>query len=218
MKTVLIASLVGTALAQTSSGGQPGCPCLKTHEHTDTTHKFYIPLKDCDCYDDKGVKGGSDGQCTKPTWNVNGKCILATVQGGKHDYAANYGTLCQAWAEPGHTGCFNLDKSPPVPLPAHKTDAADKHVEGTQAGWCDDPWCYIDPCNCNADDQFESDYFGPLFYSYAVCGSADAYSGVADGSANKGAECAGSDGTSGVEAMKPLMGTLGTLAVIASMW
>ena len=51
------------------------------------------------------------------------------------------------------------------------------------ADWCDDPWCYV-PEGCPGASL--GSYFadieapGPLYYSYAQCGSDDVYSGSDD--------------------------------------
>merc|ERR1711865_1356119 len=149
---------------------------------------------------------------------------MGTVQGNKWPYPATYGATCQAHIEPGHTACYYVDTET-------ARSAPDENNEEAMASWCMDAWCYINPCNCDATEQYESDYFIQLFYSYAVCGSDDGYTGVADGSGNVAADCTGAaapapaaaaDGASdaadsdGVDAVKPFVGALSAVAVVAS--
>ena len=70
------------------------------------------------------------------------------------DYPADVGTSCKTW---------DLD--------------ADPACEGKTDGWCNDAWCYVDPCTCETMAK-KSSYFPslktvggkPLYYSYATCG------------------------------------------------
>jgi len=92
--------------------------------------------------------------------DADGDGNVATLSLG--DYDASYGESCKAHAEPGASACQGA----------------------TPAAWCSSPWCYVDPCFCSGPtDIGESDYFSTptasgkrLFYSYAACGSTDAYS------------------------------------------
>ena len=70
--------------------------------------------------------------------------------------------------EPGDDACFVVSQSPTI-----EKGASDR------AAWCDDTWCYVDPCQC-AITSTESFRFGTFevspgvqsgaFYSYATCG------------------------------------------------
>jgi len=98
-------------------------------------------------------------------WAVGGKCVAANISGNLTMYPADYGTSCKVHKEPGSASCFNLTASPPVEL-----------AKDDQASWCYDKWCYIDPCDCDAEDPTKSDYFpGELDYSYKTCGDENAY-------------------------------------------
>merc|ERR1719230_1106015 len=109
-------------------------------------------------------------------------------------YPVPYGTTCAVHIEPGHTSCYYVDKG--TQKAPH--DPNDKDNKDKMADWCDDEWCYIDPCNCNAPKQFASDYFGPLTYTYLTCGSADAYTSTdADAGANAATCSKGPSGSSG---------------------
>merc|ERR1712110_1113311 len=76
------------------------------------------------------------------------------------------GDSCQKWLEPGSPKCYNHNVTPKVEL--HEND---------QAGWCKDPWCYVEACVCDAADATQSYYFPDitLQYSYSTCGSTDKY-------------------------------------------
>merc|ERR1719316_29030 len=106
-------------------------------------------------------------------------------------------------SEPGHTDCFDVASGTELPAP-------DSGAAKVRAGWCDDPWCYIDPCNCNSPKQFKSDYFpDTLHYTYLTCGDEDTYSGAADGSSGNKANtdnCPTQE-TSGAESTKPVLAT-----------
>merc|ERR1712178_521408 len=71
--------------------------------------------------------------------------------------------------------------------------------QSQQASWCNEPWCYVDPCNCDASDATKSDYFpGTLFYSTATCGSKNTYTAVESATNTVGnAECATADESAG---------------------
>jgi len=97
-------------------------------------------------------------------------------------YPADYGESCKSHKEPGASACFDIT----LTVPVEKT-GSDK------ASWCDDPWCYVDPCACAASDPTASDYFpAMLSYSYATCGSANAYVAAVGSSMTVGdAACVG---------------------------
>eukprot|EP00747_Dinoflagellata_sp_TGD_P164841 gnl/TRDRNA2_/TRDRNA2_185333_c0_seq1.p1 gnl/TRDRNA2_/TRDRNA2_185333_c0~~gnl/TRDRNA2_/TRDRNA2_185333_c0_seq1.p1 ORF type:complete len:208 (+),score=36.35 gnl/TRDRNA2_/TRDRNA2_185333_c0_seq1:84-707(+) len=200
---IILASLVVGALggSHVSPKGNPGCACLGE-----------IP----DCI--PRVK------CDKPFADANGECVQPTVQEKLQMYPTNYGTLCVTHIEPGHTACYDVEAG--VEKPAFGSGSADE-----KAKWCDDPWCYIDPCNCNAPERYAADYFASyscLWYTYLTCGDSDAYSGEADGSAaveagnemtcpfyKDKATGASEQETSGSESIKPLLSTLFVLLAAA---
>merc|ERR1739845_63440 len=43
------------------------------------------------------------------------------------------------------------------------------------ARWCGNYWCYVDPCNCNANAKDSSWFPERVFYSYTTCGSPDEF-------------------------------------------
>eukprot|EP00747_Dinoflagellata_sp_TGD_P144259 gnl/TRDRNA2_/TRDRNA2_176469_c0_seq3.p1 gnl/TRDRNA2_/TRDRNA2_176469_c0~~gnl/TRDRNA2_/TRDRNA2_176469_c0_seq3.p1 ORF type:complete len:246 (+),score=30.83 gnl/TRDRNA2_/TRDRNA2_176469_c0_seq3:109-738(+) len=204
---IVLACLVGLVAAQ-GNKGNPGCPCIG-YFHPDCITRVA-------CAD-------------KPYKDSNGECIQPTVQGEKKSYPTNYGTICQKHMEPGHTDCYDTAAGTELPAP-------DSGADKVRAGWCDDPWCYIDPCNCNAPSQYKSDYFpDSLFYTYLTCGDEDTYSGAADGSSGKEADgntclddcfkkdmpaasSGSTDEVSGTEPVKPILSMIGLLFLAAMRW
>merc|ERR1712039_551890 len=103
-----------------------------------------------------------------------GKCVKVDPNYGDipwwKTYPADYGSQCQPWPEPTQSACYNAseDQEPKVP----------QKLLSPQKGWCDDPWCYVDPCKCDAPDKAASVTFAhinEMFYSYTACGSIDAF-------------------------------------------
>jgi hypothetical protein len=128
--------------------------------------------------------------------------------------------------EPGDDRCYDVAAGTELPAPG--SGAAKE-----RKGWCDDPWCYVDPCNCNAPSQYESTYFPlegekKLFYTYLTCGDADAYSGIEiESVAADGSKCLGdcfkkampsTDEVSGAESVKPILSTVGLFFLAATRW
>merc|ERR1719331_1734668 len=106
----------------------------------------------CTCIGTNGQAHNDDGSVTTTKANFSG-----------HLYPGDYGESCKAHAEPGADDCQG----------------------DSPAAWCSSSWCYVDPCFCDMTDMGESDYFtstksgDKLFYSYEVCGSANAYTSEA---------------------------------------
>jgi hypothetical protein len=143
--------------------GMPGCACLGFNAMSGNP---MIEKKDNCTYD----------------WSYQGKCVVTS--GGKLQniiYPGDYGEICKAHEEPGAASCYNQSQYPPVELSS-----------SLKAPWCDEPWCYVDPCNCDAGDATKSDYFPELlYYSYATCGSKNMYTAMESGSNMVGnAQCA----------------------------
>jgi len=86
---------------------------------------------------------------------------VATLKNGKQvPYPADLGGECKAW---------DLKKHPSCP----------------GAAWCEQEWCYVDPCNCKNVAVLPkpsiylpgAKYQGkPVHFSYATCGGKDTYS------------------------------------------
>jgi len=86
------------------------------------------------------------------------------ISGSKVVYPADVGGSCTAWDQDVHPECIS-DGENAVP------------------DWCQEAWCYVDPCSCDqkavrADKKngyLQKATAGgkPLFYSYKACGSVD---------------------------------------------
>jgi len=82
-----------------------------------------------------------------------------------YPYPRDTASSCKAWDDGRHPSCSG--EAP--------------------ASWCATQWCYVDPCNCNADavgaSPKKSTYFPDskyqgrdLYYSYATCDGSDTFS------------------------------------------
>lgn len=141
----------------------------------------------------KNNLGLTKSDCTYEWQDADGKCVhtLPNKTAFKY-YPGSYGETCQKHREPGAAECFNITADPP----AEKTLS-------DQETWCNDPWCYVDPCACDVKAT-KSSYFPTdpqLTYSYATCGSRNnflAESELADTSTSVGDAVCKQDGkTSG---------------------
>lgn len=54
-------------------------------------------------------------------------------------HASDFGASCKKHLEPAQAACTNLATGEELP-------------DGERASWCDEPWCYVDPCTCNLAD------------------------------------------------------------------
>jgi len=99
-------------------------------------------------------KGGTMGQCREA--NVSGTMFK--------NYPANYGEGCGIHAEPGHSDCSNISTGT---------------AKASQAAWCNSPFSWVNPCECQSSDMAKSTYFPGLYYSYSVCGGNDTYTTAA---------------------------------------
>jgi len=87
-----------------------------------------------------------------------------TVAGRHVAYPADAGSSCKAWDLSNHPQCHH-------------------HGDGEVPEWCQQQWCYVDPCSCTVDvPPRASSYLPgavwqgrPLYYSYDTCGSTDTW-------------------------------------------
>jgi len=95
---------------------------------------------------------------------LEGDTMALVKKGEKRvPYAADLGARCEAWDSSDHPKCSG--------------DSGES--------WCEQKWCYVDPCNCDipvlpkpASYIPGAEYQGkPVFFSYATCGGADSYTG-----------------------------------------
>lgn len=93
--------------------------------------------------------------------NIDGTTDMM-YEGQKLSYPADVGARCKAWEGKAHPDCRG-DKAPT---------------------WCQQAWCYVDPCECDLDVPPKpsaympgGEYQGhPVHYSYATCGGTDEWS------------------------------------------
>jgi hypothetical protein len=79
-------------------------------------------------------------------------------------YPADTGGTCDAWDNGRHPACKDEDPS--------------KRPE-----WCENKWCYVDPCSCDLDVPPKVSFYVPgatfqnipIYYSYSTCGSNDTW-------------------------------------------
>jgi hypothetical protein len=98
---------------------------------------------------------------------------MVTLLGGKT--TLHNGSGCQPWPEVSWQECFNNSEAqiPKVP----------QELVTPTADWCTQPWCYVDPCKCDAPDVRASSTFssyGVMKYSYATCGAVGTYTSSAE--------------------------------------
>lgn len=133
------------------------------------------------CLWHEGKCGGKDvmGYCKKPLpvniWGENNcRCVGIDGQPGTMEvrvgtekevtmeYPADLGATCDAWDMGRHPECSGPKVEP----------------------WCNDRWCYVDPCTCDHDIPPTGSNYMPestfqgkqIFYSYATCGTENRYS------------------------------------------
>mmetsp|Transcript_48248 Transcript_48248/g.127421 ORF Transcript_48248/g.127421 Transcript_48248/m.127421 type:complete len:188 (+) Transcript_48248:42-605(+) len=143
------ALLVGSASAQTGGVGSDGCRCIGKPPEWMTGNPWTGDLSDCPA-----------------SWGAGQKCLRAVNLSRPLEplYPQSYGELCQKHLEPAQAACFDLAAGVEKP-------------SGQQAAWCGQPWCYVDPCNCNLDNVQPAYYWNvSLHYSYETCGGSDTYS------------------------------------------
>jgi len=98
---------------------------------------------------------------------VEGTTVASMGKGKTVEYPLEMGGSCTAWDDNTHPSC----KKGGDP--------------GKGNGWCAQPWCYVDPCNCNIpvppkvssympDATYQAK---PVYYSYATCGGKDEWTG-----------------------------------------
>jgi len=90
--------------------------------------------------------------------------LKVSISGSKVTYPADVGGSCAAWDQDIHPECVS-------------------DGENSVPDWCQEAWCYVDPCSCDqkavrADKKngyLQKATAGgkPLFYSYKACGSVD---------------------------------------------
>merc|ERR1712130_301060 len=113
------------------------------------------------------------------TWTTPDQCVDVTpdrdADWNKHtvQYPATYGLGCaNTGKEPGSFDCTKVGDGA-----NHEFDMSSANYNSfyNSSGWCDDQFCWVDPCNCNAADMAVSTWINGQYYSYSQCGGADAF-------------------------------------------
>jgi len=181
----------------------PSCKCLGTKAKfhcSDTVKSPCITSMSCD-----------------KAWSKTATCINVTSASVVfRAYQSDYGDTCKVHEEPGSPDCYNF------------TDGKlEKKKKELQKGWCNDQWCYVDCCACDAADTAYSHWFKPVKipYSYATCGASDKFTTAQDDktgtcetkgcSAAKGGSTAQTDDASGAQMVAT---TLAMPVVLFSVW
>jgi hypothetical protein len=112
---------------------------------------------------------GKPGDASCPCVGIAGNGTLETTMektGVDDDGFVSFpmftGSGCNAWDDSIHPSCLSASEKP---------------------AWCDQKWCFVDPCNCNGKNFYrKSTAFGDatyqgksLAYSYLTCGAEDHY-------------------------------------------
>lgn len=161
MSTVKIGLIVLLAAMSTgvsaSANGESTCKCLGDKK------AFMCGKKTPPCI--------TELKCTH-TWAVGGKCVNITSHSVVFkEYPFDYGDSCKKHHDIGSASCYNQTTDPPTEL-----------AEDKKKGWCDDPWCYVDCCACDAADAEYSHWFKPIKipYSYSTCKASDKFTSTQD--------------------------------------
>lgn len=108
----------------------------------------------------------------------------------------------------------------PTPAPTPWDHGVELEIgAAARADWCDEQWCYIDECNCNAADASQSTYFGAdkiMFYSYSTCGGSDTYTSEETGVVKGAKDCvAGDNSASSTVRLCPMHAWVAISAVLS---
>jgi len=132
-----------------------------------------------------GAKAFGSQNC--PCIGFAGVDGTAMVRVGEHyvAYPGELGSRCAAWDDDQHPESCREGQMP-----------------GKGKGWCKQPWCYVDPRNCDLKVAPRlSEYVPtaryqnmPLFYSYATCGGEELQ---AKDAMQPGCECVGIENKAG---------------------
>jgi len=87
--------------------------------------------------------------------------LMVDVKGKQTKFPADTGSKCHTWEADNHPDCKS----------------------GSPPSWCNQAWCYVDPCKCRSATPPKTssyvphaNYQGrPVYYSYASCGGKDTW-------------------------------------------
>lgn len=148
----------------------------------------------------KAIWDGTNGaDCAK--WEgADAKCIKVTPDNqtdwSKHDfhYPAGYANTCdQAGKEPGSYHCTWMKDKDEKVIAHTWTKGPGHNCKWNSETWCEDKFCWVDPCACDKIDISKSSWLNG-YYSYSMCGQADQYSPVVCNVHTDKAVCAGAEG------------------------
>jgi len=118
----------------------------------------------CDSKPDPAVVGHEECGCIGIAGGKGTVQVSFTKKGDTMDMPSEIGSKSKAWDEGVHPKCKG---------------------DGEKPKWCEQKWCYVDPCKCNLPDKTPpkvSTYLGdatygnkPIYFSYVTCGGKDAY-------------------------------------------
>eukprot|EP00933_Yihiella_yeosuensis_P000511 TRINITY_DN1007_c0_g1_i1.p1 TRINITY_DN1007_c0_g1~~TRINITY_DN1007_c0_g1_i1.p1 ORF type:complete len:408 (+),score=98.13 TRINITY_DN1007_c0_g1_i1:59-1282(+) len=116
--------------------------------------------KECGTDKDDSVWGDERCPCIGFA-DQKGHTNVSISPGLEMPYPADTGATCRLWDWKRHPECQK--KEPPK--------------------WCDQAWCYVDPCNCRIPNAPKLSAYlpdakasgKPIYYSYATCGSVDEF-------------------------------------------
>jgi len=114
-----------------------------------------------------GSKYGSSSCPCVGIDNITGATTVVVNDSTRAMYPADTGAHCAAW---------DNGREP--------LSCMEGQVPGGGHGWCAQPWCYVDPCNCDLDLRPKASSYlpdgtyqsKPIYYSYATCGGKDTWS------------------------------------------
>jgi len=186
--------------------GNAGCPCadpLLTTSHAMTT-----------CTAEETASKNADDSVVLDCCNSNaggnanhirwGSCLSALVsEGNIQPYPPTYGSQCMKHDEVGNEDCFSQssgnehgvgNRRDPVCTADPPTTGCPVIDADLREVWCDNFWCYVDPCVCNAAVS-QSEYFlgQSISYSYDTCGSADLFAATVTGGTQQAVCTAGAN-------------------------
>jgi len=145
---------------------------------------------------------------SQATWNADEaakECMVGTpdaapgAPNAKHDfpYPKTFGGTCASTGskDAGSYACNYKAPSNATTADAgfkFATSSAQYNENHDSTAWCEDDFCWVDPCKCNAKDMAPSSWFVGAYYSYSQCGADDSYTAAAGcGDKKKETDCTG---------------------------
>jgi len=132
---------------------------MDSYSETGAGSNYETIEKTCAVHVDSAKWGHEDCRCIG--FAPQPGTMKVKIEGKKVAFPADTGGQCKAWEKDNHPECKG--SSPP--------------------SWCNQAWCYVDPCKCKtavppktSSYVPESNYQGrPVYYSYEACGGTDSW-------------------------------------------